>query len=212
MVNAAFHFGELGTVAQSAETSRISGGLADELPPLLRLAVAYAPGPARPGWTALVLLDHRLSRAVAGASSPLIGQLKLAWWRDRMRESAARWPAGEPLLAALVPFDGERAALEALIDGWEGLIGEEVEAGALERLGDARAEAVAALARVLDCAADRSAIATLARRWTMPDGARSGPVRLPRALRPLVILANAPPSGAGVVALLRTVRLGMFGR
>ena len=208
MVNANFHYGDLGAVVQGAETA----GLSAELPPLLRLAVAYAPGPARPAWTALALFDHRLSRAVAGASSPLIGQLKLAWWRDRMRESASRWPEGEPLLAALAPFDSERAALEALVDAWEGLIDEHEEADALERLGNARAGAVAALARVLDCPADRSAIATLARRWTMPDAARSESAHVPRALRPLLILANAPPSGAGLAAMLRIVRLGMFGR
>lgn len=189
-----------------------TGGLSAELPPLLRLAVTYAPAPARPAWTALVLLDHRLSRAVAGASEPLIGQLKLAWWRDRMRESASRWPEGEPLLAALAPFDGERAVLAALVDAWEGLIDEESRTDALARLGDARAGAVAALARVLGCPADPGAIAALARRWTMPDAAQSAVVRLPRALRPLMILAHAPPSGAGLAALLRTVRLGMFGR
>ena len=196
------------TVVQNSETA----GLLAELPPLLRLAVAYAPGPARAAWTALVVFDHRLARAVAGASSPLIAQLKLAWWRDRMRESASRWPESEPLLAALAAFDGERDALEALVDGWEGSIGEEADAGALDRLGDARAGAVAALARTLDCPVDRDAIASLARRWTMPDAAQSAAVRLPRAVRPLMILANAPPSGAGLVALLRIVRLGMLGR
>ena len=194
---------------QAAETAALSA----ELPPLLRLAVAYAPAPARPAWAALVLLDHRLSRAVAGASSPLIGQLKLAWWRDRMRESPACWPGGEPLLAALALFDSERDALEALVDAWEGLIGaEEEEAGAFQRLADARANGIAALARTLDCPADPNAIAALARRWTMPDSPQSATVRLPRALRPLLILADAPPSGGGLGALLRTVRLGMLGR
>ena len=195
-------------MVQTVETAGLSAGL----PPLLRLAVSYAPAQARPAWTALVVFDQRLSRAVAGASSPLIGQLKLAWWRDRMRESASRWPAGEPLLAALATFESERDALEALVDAWEGFIGEEGEAGALERLGDARGGAVAALARTLDCAADPDAIATLARRWTMPAAAPSVAVRLPRALRPLLILANAPPSGTGLAAMLLTVRLGMFGR
>lgn len=193
---------------QGAKTA----GLSAELPPLLRLAVAYAPAPARPAWTALVLFDHRLSRAVAGASSPLIGQLKLAWWRDRMRESASHWPGREPLLAALAPFDPERAALEALVDAWEGLIDDEAREDARARLAQARAGAVAALARTLDCPADPNAIATLARRWTIPDAARSETVLVPRALRPLLILANAPPSGAGLGALLRTVRLGMLGR
>ena len=196
-------------VAQNSEIA----GLSAELPPLQRLAVAYAPAASRPAWTALVLLDHRLARAVAGASEPLIGQLKLAWWRDRMREPASRWPAGEPLLAALKSFDGERAALEALIDGWEGLIDAEVDGGALTRLADARAGAVAALARIVDCAADLQAITTLARQWTLPGEGAGAAIRLPRALRPLPILANLPdPARSGPMALLRLVRLGMFGR
>ena len=196
------------TVVQNFETA----GLLAELPPLLRLAVAYAPGPARPAWTALVVFDHRLARAVAGASSPLIAQLKLAWWRDRMRTSAAQWPRGEPLLAALTPFDGERAALEGLVDGWEGLIDEAAGEAAFDRLAESRADAVAALAATIDCPADPLAIAALARRWTVP-GAQSAAVRLPRALRPLVVLAYLPRGDEiGLVALLRIVRLGMLGR
>ena len=200
-------------VAQNAEIA----GLSAELPPLQRLAVAYAPAALRPAWTALILLDHRLARAVAGASEPLIGQLKLAWWRDRTREPASRWPAGEPLLAAMKSFDGERAALEALVDGWEGLIDAEADGGALARLADARAGAVAALARIVarivGCVADPQAIATLARQWTLPGEGAGAAIRLPRALRPLLILANLPdPAHSGPMALLRLVRLGMFGR
>lgn len=196
-------------VAQGTET----GGLSAELPPLLRLAVAYAPAAARPAWTALVLLDHRLSRAVAGASEPLIGQLKLAWWRDRMREPASRWPSGEPLLAALAGFDSERAALEALVDGWEGLIDAEAGSGEFSRLAEARAGAVAALARVVGCAVDLADIAILTRQWTLPGEGASAAIRLPRALRPLLILANQPdPAQSGAMALLRIVRLGLLGR
>ena len=195
-------------VAQGAETTGLSAGL----PPPLRLAAAYAPARVRAAWTALLALDHRLSRAVNGASSPLLAQLKLAWWRDRMREPAARWPAGEPLLAALARFDAERAALAALVDGWEGLIGEEADEAAFERLALARAGAVAALARVVHCPVEPNALAAVARRWTLP-GAPSVSARLPRALRPLVVLANLPrPDEAGPLALLRIVRLGMFGR
>ena len=190
-----------------------TGALLAELPPPLRVAVAYAPARTRAAWIALLLFDHRLSRAVAGASEPLLAQLKLAWWRDRMRMPASGWPGGEPLLAALAPFDAERAALEKLVDGWEGLIGDEVGTAETARLVAARAGAVTALARVLDCRADGAAIEGLARRWTLPDADRAQGLRLPRALRPLLILANLPrPAEAGPLALLRIVRLGLLGR
>ena len=209
MVNTAFHFGDPTAVVQSIET----GALLAELPPPLRLAVAYAPARVRKAWTALLLLDHRLARAVAGASEPLLAQLKLAWWRDRMRTAASQWPEGEPLLAALASFDGERAALEGLIDAWEGLIGDEAGEDETARLVKARASAVAAVARLSGCPVDENALELLARRWTVPDISQPQAVRLPRALRPLVILANLPRSSdAGPLALLRIVRLGLLGR
>lgn len=190
-----------------------TGAFLAELPPPLRLAVVYAPARVRGVWSALLLLDHRLSRAVAGASEPLLAQVKLAWWRDRMRTPASQWPQGEPLLAALARFDGERPALEALVDAWEGLIGGEAAVNETDRLAQARAGAVAALARISDCPVNGGAIEVLARRWTVPDAAQAETVRLPRALRPLVILANLPRSSdAGPLAMLRIVRLGLFGR
>lgn len=209
MVNTAFHLGDPIAVVQDTET----GAFLVELPPPLRLAVAYAPARVRGAWAALLLLDHRLSRAVAGASEPLLAQVKLAWWRDRMRTPASQWPQGEPLLAALARFDGERPALEALVDAWEGLIDGEAAVNETDRLAQARAGAVAALARISDCPANGGAIEVLARRWTVPDAAQAETVRLPRALRPLVILANLPRSSdAGPLAMLRIVRLGLFGR
>ena len=190
-----------------------TGAFLAELPPPLRLAVVYAPARVRGVWSALLLIDHRLSRAVAGAREPLLAQVKLAWWRDRMRTPASQWPEGEPLLAALVPFDGERAALEGLIDAWEGLIGDDAGEDETARLVKARANAVAALARMSGCPVDENALELLARRWTVPDAAQLLTVRLPRALRPLVILANLPRSSdAGPLAMLRIVRLGLFGR
>lgn len=195
-------------MAQGAETA----GLLDELPPLSRLAIAYSPAAARPLWAALLALDARLSRAVEGASSPLIAQLKLAWWRDRMRTGAAQWPAGEPLLAALTPFDGERAVLEALVDAWEGMVDEEPGESAIDQLAKARGGAIVALARVLSSRADSQAIAALARHWTRPETQSATP-RLPRALRPLLVLAKLPrPDEARPMSMLRIVRLGLFGR
>jgi phytoene synthase len=196
-------------VAQNAETAI----LLKELAPPERLAVAYAPAAARPLWIALLALDQRLSRAVREASEPLIAQLKLAWWRDRLRTTAAQWPAGEPLLALLRPFDGEREALEALVDAWEGTIARENKEAELAALAAARSGAVGALGRVIGCKADPGPVMALARQWTYPGAEAGRSDRLPRALRPLVILANLPAlSQGGLPALARIVRLGMVGR
>ena len=199
--------------------------LADELPPPQRLAVAYAPRTARMAWTALLVLDQRLRRAALGASEPLLGQIRLAWWRDRVRLPASEWPAGEPLLSALKGFERERGALEVLVDGWEQLLGE-ADAAALANLAEARAQAVVALARILGCEDALDDVIAAARAWSRHDlegnlsevpGAVSGSraVRLPRPLRPLAILAGlaAQDDGAhGVRGFLRIVRLGLLGR
>ena len=66
--------------------------------------------------------------------------------------------------------------------------------------------------RVLSSRADPQAIAALARRWTRP-GAHTATPHLPRALRPLLVLAHLPhPDEARLRAMLRIVRLGLFGR
>ena len=73
----------------------------DDLPPALRLALAYAPRPARDTFSTLFALDWRLARLVAAPGEPLPKQLKLAWWRDRFAEPVADWP-----LAALPQLSG----------------------------------------------------------------------------------------------------------
>jgi phytoene synthase len=199
--------------------------LADELPPPLRLAVAYAPRHARAAWTALLVLDQRLRRAALGASEPLLAQIRLAWWRDRFREPAAEWPSGEPLLAALRGFDDERGALEALVDGWEQILGEANQATAAD-LAEARGQAVAALARTLGCHDELDEVTEAARAWSRHDLAsiplqapptvsRWRTIRLPRPMRPLAILAGLAEQdeeARGLGAFLRIVRLGLFGR
>jgi phytoene synthase len=200
--------------------------LVEELPPPLRLAVAYAPRPARAAWTALLVLDQRLRRAAMGASEPLLGQVRLAWWRDRFRSPVGEWPEGEPLLAALQDFDGERAALRDLVDGWEQVLGGTGDDDAVANLVEARAQAVVSLARVLGCSEALDDVAAAARAWSradLADGSMEAPraksdartIRLPRPMRPLAILAGLAGQDDTVHGLrrfLRIVRLGLFGR
>jgi phytoene synthase len=119
--------------------------LIDSLPPLERLAASYAPVATRPLWIGYFALEQRLADAARDGRDAIMIQLRLAWWRDRLAEDATRWPKGEPLLAALGPWNAERAALSALVDGYEALhVGEE---GAAP-LDEARVGVMAALARV----------------------------------------------------------------
>ncbi|MBS0255070.1 MAG: hypothetical protein JSS36_07660 [Proteobacteria bacterium] len=176
--------------------------------------MAYAPAATRGHWLGLLALDARLAGVVRGAREPILGQLRLAWWRERLGEDPARWPTGEPLLAQLRALPA--ATMAPLVDGWEALLlGEDLEAWLA-----ARPAALAALHAGPE-------VARLARGWALGELA-GGPepipaliaehnwraVRLPRTLRPLLVLhhfARRAAHGQGG-GLLGAMRLGLIGQ
>ena len=177
------------------------------LSPPERLAIAYAPRALRPAWTGLLALDHRLADTARPGRDAIMIQLRLAWWRDRLAEPAGCWPRGEPLLAVLAAWDSERAALTALVDGWEAQVVGEDGGVALDR---ARADAIVTLARMSGLA-ETAALHKAAADWVAGRALQTG---LPRALRPLVLLqhfenaTDAPPWRV----LLGAMRKGWIGR
>ncbi len=178
------------------------------LSPPERLAIAYAPRALRPAWTGLLALDHRLADAARAGREPIMIQLRLAWWRDRLAEPASARPRGEPLLALLSPWDTERAALVALVDGWEAqVVGED---GGVA-LASARAEAILALARLAGLT-PTPALQSAATDWAEGRTLRSA--HLPRALRPLVLLDHFDRSTAAPAwqTMLGALRKGWLGR
>lgn len=182
------------------------------LTPPEHLAVAYAPAAMRPLWTGFLALDRRLADAAREGRDPIMVQLRLAWWRDRFDQPAAEWPAGEPLLALLHAWDEDRAALRALVDGWEARnVGQD---GGAE-LAAARLEAVAVLARRSGVEAT-DAVRQAASEWLGHAPPRRPAPRLPRRLRPLAILrglALTEDAGASPARqMLTALRLGLIGR
>lgn len=118
--------------------------IANGLSPPHRLAVAYAPAAVREGFSLLLALDARLAQLVANASEPLIGQMKLAWWRDAIAMEQGKRPKGEPLLAQLAMLD-ERdvaAAMLRLVDAWEGLLVADGGASGLKEFAKGRGQAI----------------------------------------------------------------------
>ena len=211
--------------------------LAKSLTPLARLALAYAPASARADWLTLLALDARLAGIVRSAREPMLAQLRLAWWRDRLSGDPAGWPKGEPLLRRLAGWGAEASGLAALVDGWEALLGEApLDPAALAAFADGRSAAVAALAGQIN--ADRSGARGHARRWALADlvlhlgdpAERSSAAallsealahpRLPAPLRPLAVLGGlseravrrgAAEALSGPGALLAAIRLGILG-
>jgi phytoene synthase len=90
------------------------------------LACLYAPASARPGLFALFALDCELAQLVASTIEPMLGEIRLAWWRERLEELDAGKAPAQPLLVALrdhalpVLRGAELAGLE---DRWLPLIG-----------------------------------------------------------------------------------------
>ena len=123
--------------------------LLDGLPVEQRLALAYAPVVAQPLFAGLFALDTRLAGIVRTAREPMLAQLRLAWWRDRLGQGGGQ---AEPVLAALAPLQGRDADLAALADGWEALLAERLDQAGVEAFLAGRAAASAALAQALHSA------------------------------------------------------------
>jgi phytoene synthase len=208
-----------------------------ELPSPSRLALVYAPATARAQVQDLLLLDARLAAIVRRSREPLLGQIQLAWWREQLQREPAARPIGQPLLAALSQWRDGGRALTVLVDGWEGLIGDEsVEASAMQALAKARGESWAVLAGELQLPVVAEA-ERAGREWGIADlcaGLGAGPERdmartlvlqeawqaadLPRPLRSLAILhglarrSKGGPLLNGPLALAAAVRIGIIGR
>ena len=96
-----------------------------------RVMVAV-PRERRRAVAALWALAERLKKLLQDAREPLIGQIKLAWWRDMMAMLAgdpAALPKGEPLLAELQESWAGQGGLDALVDAAEAMLLAEGEAG-----------------------------------------------------------------------------------
>lgn len=100
-----------------------------DLDPDRILALAYVPAKRRAAVGALWRLDAAFGAALAGGREPMIGRIKLAWWREAL-ERLDRGPApAEPVLreaaAHLLPaLTG--AELAAMEEGWAVLPGDRI--------------------------------------------------------------------------------------
>ncbi|HEY0958400.1 MAG TPA: squalene/phytoene synthase family protein [Novosphingobium sp.] len=208
--------------------------LIESLPPLQRLALAYAPKTARAPTLALLALDTRLAGIVRHSHEPMLAQLRLAWWREQLAADPATWPRGEPLLAALASWRGHEAKLVALAEGWEQLTGTApLPASAIDGFAEGRARGFVALADLLETRDKLASVRSMARVWALTDladhvgnaeervsaEALAGVemlenTSLSRPMRTLVVLHSLAQRRAtgGISALIATLRLGLFGR
>lgn len=90
--------------------------------PRVMVSVPHA---RRAAMAALWGLAARLTKLLLDAREPLIGQIKLAWWRDMaalIASDPAALPKGEPLLAELEATWAGQGGLDALVDAAEAML------------------------------------------------------------------------------------------
>lgn len=214
----------------------------ENLPDEAELALAYTGPILRPALRIVLELDARLARIVSGTSEPMLGQMRLAWWRDMLAMDAGARPAGDAVLDALGrEWRGGEAALVALVDGWEHLLGEPPLAQeAALAFADGRAAALAGLADLQGAGEQTgSSIRAAGRIWAIADavshlsdgeerammlrvgGAMDAPGRLSAPFRGIAVLgalglrslaAGGAPMMAGRGAALTALRAGLLGR
>lgn len=114
---------------------------AERLPDELQLALAHTPSQFREPLRVAFELDQRLARIVAQTTEPMLGQMRLAWWRDMLAKPFEERPAGDAVLDGIgAHWAGREKALSDLVDGWEVLIVEEtLNGGELKAFASGRA-------------------------------------------------------------------------
>lgn len=154
------------------------------------LAVLWAPARRRHGLTALFALDLALWDVVATTRDSRIGEIRLAWWRERLEALDEAPPPAQPALVAL-----HAHALDCGVSGPD-LAG--LEDGALHALGGDPAAAAALRGPRLFALAARCLGATptsgIGHAWAAGEAARAGaaiaepalPGRTAAGLRPLL--------------------------
>ena len=211
----------------------MTADLIDTLPLPHRLALSYAPARTRDATLALLALDARLAGIVRSDGEPVIAQMKLAWWRERLGQRPEDWPQGEPLLALLRKAFADPLPLVSLVDGWEQLLGDQLDEAAINAFATGRTTgwqmigrgpdvvqagrewALVDLALNLGQQSERQAVLDMARAEAWDNN------RLPRDMRALAVLhglARRSLSGEreglldGPGAMLAAMRLGILGR
>lgn len=116
------------------------------------LAVVFAPAPRREALFALLAFNQEVARVSEAVSEPLLGRIRLQWWRETLDEIYAGRPARRhavalPLAAAIRAHRLDRAAFDGLLDAREADLDPDPPAdlAALERYATATDGALTAL-------------------------------------------------------------------
>ena len=183
--------------------------LIDELPAEQRIAAAYMAAAIRPAFVTAFALDQRLARIVAKTTEPMLGQMRIAWWREALMKPAEDRPGGDAVLDAIAHhWPSDYRHLIQLVDAWEYMLaGEALGQEALQSFIEHRIRPLLFLAGKVTSAPTASAATWATRNWALADvmchladESERGlvrqmanempdrPDRLPRGIRGLIVL------------------------
>jgi phytoene synthase len=144
------------------------------------LALRYVPADRREGMAALLALDRTLGGILRSTREPIVGQMRLVWWRDALEALDRSPPPAEPVLAALaakvLPHGVSGAQLAAVVEGWEALLAPVLDDVAVDEHARARGGGLfTAAARMLGDVSSAAAAAAAAagQGWALADLSRN---------------------------------------
>ena len=178
------------------------GALAREADYDRYLSALFAPAGGREALFALIAFNQEIARIPEAVSEPMLGRIRLQWWREVVEaayagEPARRHEVAVPLTDAIRAYSLERAPLDALLDAREGDLeeGGPADLAALERYAAATGGALAAL--MLQASGAGSSAALEAARqvgtaWALIGTLRAAPVAAAqgRVMLPADLLAE----------------------
>ncbi|MDA9918539.1 hypothetical protein N9D37_01440 [Erythrobacter sp.] len=196
-------------------------------PPEIELALMHMPARVRPKMAAAFALDQRLGRIVAATTEPMLGQMRLAWWRDMLGAPVGERPEGDAVLDAIGNlWVGEEEALISLVNAWEVMVvADELTPESLREYAQGRGAfwnsdhgQIWALADAAIRVSDDSERATLLEMAAHPMQPSQSGEPMPRGFRVLHALAKRAlrrggrPLMEGRGASLIAMRAALFGR
>lgn len=140
-----------------------------------RLVVRHAPAAEREALATLFALDERLGGIVRATREPLVGQMRLTWWRDALTALDEDHPApAEPVLVEvrrlLLPNGVSGASLAEMTAGWMAILHDDYATdGSVAEHADLRGATLFAAAARLLGAGESPMLAAAGRGWALGD-------------------------------------------
>lgn len=110
------------------------------LDPVIALVLTYCPATIRPAWRWLWMLQKKINDGAARTGEPMLAQMRIAWWRDRILDEAALSTQRDPMLLELADLMAQHPKLPGiavrLLDRIEGRITADTPSAWVQAVGE----------------------------------------------------------------------------